>query len=88
MNIPAKTILLERIILLFSPPRIFELRINVMVDGITAKLIICIAEIASSYSGKIISIIIGATKIPSRVIKIEDVIAKIFIFVLDSPTES
>jgi hypothetical protein len=40
MNIDAKIILVITRILLFSFPKIFEVKSNVIVDGITAKLII------------------------------------------------
>ena len=59
MNIVANPILLIRITLAFSSPRNFELRVNDIVPGITAKLIICIATTASMYPGKIIGKTIG-----------------------------
>ena len=40
MNITAKIILVITRILLFSFPKTYEVKSNVMVDGITAKLII------------------------------------------------
>ena len=84
----AKTILVETRILLFSFPKIFEVKSNVTVDGITAKLIIWIAEIASTYSGKIMGMMKGANEIVDRVTIMDESNAKILIFVVVSPTES
>jgi len=88
MNITAKIILVERRILLFSFPKSFEVKSDVTVDGITAKLIIWIAEIASTYSGKIMGIMKGANDIVNMVIIMDENNAKSLIFVVVSPTES
>ena len=71
-----------------SNKMIFELKSNVMVDGITAKLIIWIAEIASVYSGKIIGMMKGANDMLNMVIIMDENNVKILIFVVDSPIES
>ena len=88
MKLPAKPILPTKIILAFSWPKNFELKINDKVAGITAKLITWIAEIASSYSGKINGMMYGGIEIPKIVIRIEVTMAMNLIFVFWSPTES
>ena len=88
MNTVANPILLIRITLAFSSPRNFELIVNDNVPGITAKLIICIATTASTYSGKIIGKTIGVNNSPPVIIIIDEIIAMILLLTVLSPAES
>ena len=75
-------------ILLLSFPKNCASRINARLPGITTKLIILIASIASMNLGKKFSINIGAINIPKIDMKIEKIITKIFTCLLLVPVDS